>query len=531
MKFINHIVILTCTAFFSIQASDQGGAPGGFTGGNTSKTELRYSYITHNRFPLFMINNMSWFSAGLPIIGHYQNKGTQTSGLTVGNSYNTMIRLATIENSTMMLVQSIPVSLLKSILQQLGVNIQQPVGTLRRILLWEIQQGAIAAKFYTLVWGKLRKPQTSPNAVPLKPATAQNKTINQQIQAQRNSFNIMYHPALSYWMRNPGLAANNGFPTNNFNIATPMGIFDVNGVQGQSISVDSLKPASVSFHNAFSPNNARFVIDPQNAVASFWSAAVMNTPTQKKITITFNIILYQNHQHGGPINPLDTQADAIAQDMRNMVTTNHAAQPHDLIQLLQNAIANPVINFDMHNQQALQKIINTLQAIDATAATTIQPLAVPKPKPVVVKPKPIVKPKPKPVVKPKPAPVKPKPVPAKPIPKPKPKPVKPTAAQIAVIKQKRTIALLNAAAKGNLAIVRQLLANPKLVNINAVNKQGLTPLMIAVVNNKPNVVRLLVNKGANTKVKNKAGLTATALAKQKLKGNALTVMNKALQGK
>jgi len=55
--------------------------------------------------------------------------------------------------------------------------------------------------------------------------------------------------------------------------------------------------------------------------------------------------------------------------------------------------------------------------------------------------------------------------------------------------------------------------------------------MIAVINNKPNVVRLLVNKGANTKVKNKAGLTAAALAKQKLKGNPLTVMNKALQGK
>jgi len=367
MKLIRCAIILCSSMSISLNAfSDRGGAPVSsiYGGSNASPYEFRYSYKTNTRFPLEIIPdiNFAQMAAGIPFIGHYQNAGTKKSGLTVGGYYNFMQRLATIENRPEMLINSMPSSLSKVLLTQLGIkNIPQ--------LLTMLQQGTIHVDFYTIIWGQLASPKESPNAVQLKTATDKtSQQINKQIQAQRDSFNIAYHPVLSNWLRKPTIAANDGFPLKEFKAAIPMGIFGLNGIQGLSMAANSLTPTNVHFHNAFSPNNARFRIDPQNAAASFWSAAI--APNNKAAVITFNIMLYQDHG----VAQVDDQARRIAQTIENLVRTNPYAKPDELIQLLQRFATSPKI--DAYNQQTLQQIIKTLQSIHPLdIQATLQELA------------------------------------------------------------------------------------------------------------------------------------------------------------
>jgi ankyrin repeat protein len=51
-------------------------------------------------------------------------------------------------------------------------------------------------------------------------------------------------------------------------------------------------------------------------------------------------------------------------------------------------------------------------------------------------------------------------------------------------------------------------------DINAADSNGRTPLMYAVRYQRPTAVRLLLERGANEKLKDKSGLTALDLAKQ-----------------
>ena len=75
--------------------------------------------------------------------------------------------------------------------------------------------------------------------------------------------------------------------------------------------------------------------------------------------------------------------------------------------------------------------------------------------------------------------------------------------------------ILTAAAEGNLAEVTRLLAdNPALINFqeNGENNKGFTPLMCACLNGHLKVVEFLLEKNANTTLRNDLGETALLLA-------------------
>ena len=80
--------------------------------------------------------------------------------------------------------------------------------------------------------------------------------------------------------------------------------------------------------------------------------------------------------------------------------------------------------------------------------------------------------------------------------------------------------LHNAAYKGDVAEITALLEKPD-VKIDAVEKRGLTPLMLAAGHGHADAVKLLLEKGADPKLKSKDG--ATALHKASEAGN-LTVV-------
>ncbi len=62
--------------------------------------------------------------------------------------------------------------------------------------------------------------------------------------------------------------------TKDFNIACPMGIFSPNGIQPYDLLFNQLSAISVYWHNAYSPNNARFGLIPTRTISSFWYVGI-----------------------------------------------------------------------------------------------------------------------------------------------------------------------------------------------------------------------------------------------------------------
>ena len=78
-------------------------------------------------------------------------------------------------------------------------------------------------------------------------------------------------------------------------------------------------------------------------------------------------------------------------------------------------------------------------------------------------------------------------------------------------RSQETEALLRAASAGNADTVRTLLTSPN-VDVNGVDDQGNTALILAARLGHNEVVRALLIAGANVRVKNKEGKTALMLA-------------------
>ncbi len=79
------------------------------------------------------------------------------------------------------------------------------------------------------------------------------------------------------------------------------------------------------------------------------------------------------------------------------------------------------------------------------------------------------------------------------------------------VRSPETEALFRAAAEGNADTVRELLAAPN-VDINGLDENWNTPLMIAAQNGHDDVVRALLIARANINARNNQGKTALVLA-------------------
>lgn len=79
-----------------------------------------------------------------------------------------------------------------------------------------------------------------------------------------------------------------------FNDPIDMGLFIPDGIsyvaenQSNSMAFDQLKTQNVYWHNALSPNNARFKIDMNRNLSSFWAIAI--SPNKEHINITYFLI-------------------------------------------------------------------------------------------------------------------------------------------------------------------------------------------------------------------------------------------------
>ena len=114
-------------------------------------------------------------------------------------------------------------------------------------------------------------------------------------------YNIAYHPTVRGWLEH-----NPAINLHNFSLPVAMGIFHPQGVThvnlAEGIAFNGLSEQQVIIHpgaevapgyiaDAYSPNNARFQIDPKNSVSSFWTMAI--SPDKKQVYTAY-VILVQN---------------------------------------------------------------------------------------------------------------------------------------------------------------------------------------------------------------------------------------------
>lgn len=96
-----------------------------------------------------------------------------------------------------------------------------------------------------------------------------------------NTLNMIFHPLLG---------RNRNWKGGNFNENVLMGLFDINGIQPQDLSVDSLSEISVHYHDRhFSPNNARFTVNTGRNLATFWTVGIPKNP--KFIAVTYHLLV------------------------------------------------------------------------------------------------------------------------------------------------------------------------------------------------------------------------------------------------
>ncbi len=111
-------------------------------------------------------------------------------------------------------------------------------------------------------------------------------------------YNIAYHPTVKGWFKkNPAI------DSHNFSVPIAMGIFEPQGVahvnSAEGIAFNGLSAQQVIIHpgvqygttvvDAYSPNNARFQINPKNKISSFWTMAI--SPDKKQIYTAYVILV------------------------------------------------------------------------------------------------------------------------------------------------------------------------------------------------------------------------------------------------
>lgn len=208
----------------------------------TGEPVFQFSYKTDTsnlEAPLIQNKALKFFGY-IPLFGHY------------GTPYVMLNPLAFIENN----ISSLPNLAPESLLKELGSLLSAP-------------DAENKINFYTTVWGM-------PTDEDLK---------NRQ-------YNLIYHTAAVPWLRGSA-----GFNESEFGIKLPIGIFEPNGIMPAaeaSAAFNSVNPEDVSIHPvegdpAFSPNNVRFVIDPNRSIVTFWSVAF--NPDKSKAAVAFNLII------------------------------------------------------------------------------------------------------------------------------------------------------------------------------------------------------------------------------------------------
>jgi hypothetical protein len=191
--------------------------------------------------------------AGLPLIGKYDADG-----------YHLLSRLALIRLRPSSLTQILPASLKQALPAQLAA------GTTPENLMTQLQ--AIDTRFYMVAMGTVMPPPPG-----------------QEVPAG-NWFNIMYHPwgALEQW-HNPNQRPDD------FAQGPQMGIFQVSGIYSVDdfshpgahdyLNINSFRSSVVNYHHPYySPNNAKFGVNPACALSSFWAAAVSEDLQHVNIT-------------------------------------------------------------------------------------------------------------------------------------------------------------------------------------------------------------------------------------------------------
>ena len=177
-----------------------------------------------------------------------------------GGVVNSMYRMGLITMTVPMLAKVMPGSLKKALAQQLGVR----------------PRGLIKA---------LQAINTSFDAIALT------NTLTDNAPAPATSiYNIRYHYWVAQW-HNPTFVHLRDFQEPVF-----MGAFETYGVtstpaNGNALAFNALQPQTVHFHQAVSPNNARFYLDPTRAIATFWLAAV--SQDKQWVNITYFVIAHR----------------------------------------------------------------------------------------------------------------------------------------------------------------------------------------------------------------------------------------------
>ena len=178
------------------------------------------------------IKNKLTDRASAPLIGQY------------GNPYNLCSPLIFIENDSHAL-QNVPLALTDI------VNKKSIPGS--------------DIDFFTIVWGE-----------------PEEKSISRM-------YNVVFHQVVRDWLRDKS-----DIEPGNFSVTIDMGLFAPQGVTGISIAVDSVKKEQVIIHpggngmHAFSPNNARFEVDQNRKIVSFWSVAF--SPDSSRVMIIYNVM-------------------------------------------------------------------------------------------------------------------------------------------------------------------------------------------------------------------------------------------------
>lgn len=145
--------------------------------------------------------------------------------------------------------------------------------------------------------------------------------------------NIIFHPFAYVFMKKPF-----------FNVTVQGGIFDVSGVNKIDIPLDTYENIEVNPHNGtspmLSPNNARFLLENNRLVATFWSAAV--SPNQQYATVTYHV-LFSNK------NNFDIKIKKIVDKSKNL---------RELLLNIQALAANPFIS--SIDKNAINRAITTI---------------------------------------------------------------------------------------------------------------------------------------------------------------------------
>lgn len=169
-----------------------------------------------------------------------------------------------------------------------------------------------------------------------------------------------------------------------FNTNVLMGIFDPRGVQaaGQSsVSINTIKPTNVNFHGPevmLSPNNARFTIQPNRGISTFWSAA-SNPNGGTPAAITFNVLINDDAirnkfdnalQKSNTFNDFLTQLRVLIDD--NITNNNDKSTAENVLTILQNIAKSPEAKVTAPLYTELTSLQNQLTQLETSLSQLAQ---------------------------------------------------------------------------------------------------------------------------------------------------------------